>query len=151
MVACPASCTLGTTLSNVAPGAQGKKGNAAQYLTRNQAIKKLQLRLAEFRCAIGNVVAGRRRPTEGPTPTAAIPAPTRHPPLPCSCTARRRLCILKGIHPREPKKKVKGANKTYYHVKDINWLLHEPLLQTFRCAPGCGHGGLSGRSSWPKQ
>jgi pescadillo protein len=29
--------------------AQGKAGNAAQYLTRNQAIKKLQLRLSEFR------------------------------------------------------------------------------------------------------
>jgi pescadillo protein len=36
------------------------------------------------------------------------------------------------VHPREPKRKVKGANKTYYHVKDINWLAHEPLIQTFR-------------------
>lgn len=44
---------------------QGQSGNAVQYLTRNQALKKLQLKLSEF----------------------------------------RRLCILKGIHPREPKKK----------------------------------------------
>jgi len=29
---------------------RGKAGNAVQYLTRNQAIKKLQLRLSEFRC-----------------------------------------------------------------------------------------------------
>ena len=28
---------------------QGKAGNAAQYITRNQALKKLQLKLSEFR------------------------------------------------------------------------------------------------------
>ncbi len=71
---------------------QGKAGNAAQYVTRNQAIKKLQLKLSEF----------------------------------------RRLCILKGIHPREPRKKTQGAHKTYYHVKDISFLLHEPMLNKIR-------------------
>lgn len=47
-----------------------------------------------------------------------------------------RLCILKGIYPVEPKhKKVvnhgSSGNKTYYLLKDIQFLSHEPIIWKF--------------------
>ncbi|RHZ75324.1 hypothetical protein Glove_216g199 [Diversispora epigaea] len=76
---------------------KGKAGAATNYITRNKALNKLQLTLADF----------------------------------------RRLCILKGVYPREPKNK-KKANKgstapaTFYYTKDIQYLAHEPILKKFR-------------------
>ena len=73
-------------------GVNKKKGSSARYLTRTQSLRKLQLKLNEF----------------------------------------RRLCILKGIFPKEPPRFFKGVNKTYYLKKDINFLANEKLLNKFR-------------------
>ncbi|KAL9265813.1 Pescadillo-like protein [Drosera capensis] len=74
------------------PPGKKKEGNAVKYMTRTQAVKKINVTLHDF----------------------------------------RRLCILKGIFPREPKKKFKGTHQTYYHTKDILFLKHEPLVEKFR-------------------
>uniref|UniRef100_A0A8D0HP05 Pescadillo homolog n=1 Tax=Sphenodon punctatus TaxID=8508 RepID=A0A8D0HP05_SPHPU len=49
----------------------------------------------------------------------------------------RRLCILKGVYPHEPKHKKKvnkgsTAARTFYLLKDIKFLLHEPIVNKFR-------------------
>lgn len=67
---------------------QGQKGNAAQYMTRNQALKKLQLKLSEFRC-VKQVFGGSSRRGSG------VPANAAPPPLcrPGRNTAQSWLCV----------------------------------------------------------
>lgn len=76
---------------------KGVSGQAKNFITRTQAVRKLQVSLPDF----------------------------------------RKLCIWKGIYPREPRNKKKAsktaaAGTTFYYTKDIQYLLHEPLLKKFR-------------------
>ena len=43
-----------------------------------------------------------------------------------------KLCILKGIYPREPPKKFAGNTSTYYLAKDLRFMMHDPLVEKFR-------------------
>jgi len=69
--------------------------------------------------------------------TAYISRKNARKKLQLSLADFRRLCILKGIYPREPKSRKKAgkgaaSNRTYYYTKDIQFLLHEPLIERFR-------------------
>ncbi|KAK9225036.1 hypothetical protein WN943_010077 [Citrus x changshan-huyou] len=44
----------------------------------------------------------------------------------------RKLCIYKGVFPREPKKKFRGNHQTYYHLKDVSFIRHDPILEDLR-------------------
>ncbi|XP_071446406.1 pescadillo homolog [Hetaerina americana] len=49
----------------------------------------------------------------------------------------RKLCILKGIYPREPRNRKRAQKgvpgiKTLYHMKDIQFLMHEPIIWKLR-------------------
>ncbi|XP_046389984.1 pescadillo homolog [Ischnura elegans] len=49
----------------------------------------------------------------------------------------RKLCIIKGIYPREPRNRKRAQKgepgiKTLYHMKDIQFLLHEPIIWKLR-------------------
>ncbi|XP_024883268.1 pescadillo homolog [Temnothorax curvispinosus] len=49
----------------------------------------------------------------------------------------RKLCILKGIYPREPRNRKRAQKgepgiKTLYHKKDIQFLMHEPIIWKLR-------------------
>ncbi|XP_012275062.1 pescadillo homolog [Orussus abietinus] len=57
--------------------------------------------------------------------------------LQLSLNSFRRLCILKGIYPREPRNRKRAQQgktgiKILYHKKDIQFLLHEPIIWKLR-------------------
>nr|CAD7416251.1 unnamed protein product [Timema cristinae] len=74
-----------------------QSGEGSKYVTRQAALRMLQLTLKNF----------------------------------------RSLCILKGIYPREPHNRKKAQRgtpgiKILYNKKDIQFLLHEPIIWKLR-------------------
>lgn len=125
---------------------QGQSGNAVQYLSRNQALKKLQLKLSEFRrlCILKGIHP--REPKKKPQARAAVGS-TGGTCLPVGCLPAARGCrscrfsppsLLSALAPprhtslTHTTPALQGQHKTYYHAKDVAYLLHEPLLKKAR-------------------
>lgn len=70
----------------------------------------------------------------GPAATSYISRSTAMKRLQVTLRDFRRLCILKGVYPREVGKLGKNfdSKQTYYSIKDVAALAHEPLLAKFR-------------------
>ena len=94
---------------------QGTSGNVRNYITRTQAVRKLQLSLPDFRrlCIF-----------KGPVSRSALVQLINSNTYP-------------GIYPREPRNRKKASKSatpstTFYYARDIQYLLHEPLINKFR-------------------
>lgn len=114
---------------------KGQKGIVANYMTRSQVLRRLQITLRDFRyvcvsCILPKGKEGRIFLLYQPLVSRSYASSTHFLSFPPSLS--RRLCILKGIYPRDPKKKASGKDKAYYHIKDVGYLSHEPLLNKFR-------------------
>lgn len=94
----------------------GTSGQAKNFITRTQAVRKLQISLPDFRrlCIFKGISYSGRIYQKS-----------------------FALIWLPGIYPREPRNKKKASKSstpstTFYYTRDIQYLLHEPLLQKFR-------------------
>lgn len=102
---------------------KGESGAAKNFVTRNQGKLPAQLETKRLPTASTH--------TQVPILLAALKK------LQVSLSDFRRLCILKGIHPQQPRNS-KRANKgssapaSFYYAKDIAYLAHEPILRSLR-------------------
>ena len=93
----------------------GTSGQAKNFITRTKAVRKLQISLPDFRrlCIFKGGVNSEK--------VFLLP----------------HLITISGIYPREPSNRRKASksstpNTTFYYTKDIQYLLHEPLIRKFR-------------------
>ncbi|KAI9785811.1 MAG: mRNA-binding ribosome synthesis protein nop7 [Candelina submexicana] len=110
---------------------KGVSGSAKNFITRTQAVRKLQISLPDFRRLCIFKGTARKPPL-----ILAEFVPGLFVCLDMKRTGkpdphRRR------IYPREPRNKKRASKSstsstTFYYTKDIQYLLHEPLLNKFR-------------------